>query len=74
MDMSFRFTNYSQANVYALKQYSPILYRITSSNDEPNHFQFDHYDGIQFPEMTPQLKKYLEIMVKAQRGRVGPSL
>jgi hypothetical protein len=67
-----RFPNYSQANIFALQEYSPILYRITGSNDRPNHFEFDHYKTVDLPVMTPALEKYLEQMVKAERGRHYP--
>lgn len=40
MDMPFRFTNFAQANLYAIKNYKPILFRITGSSDKPNYFHY----------------------------------
>jgi hypothetical protein len=72
MDMPPRFVNYSQANIYALKEYSPILYRLKGSNNDPNYFPFDHYKEVELPETTPKLENYLKFMKKSERGRVKP--
>ena len=41
MDTELRFPNYARANVYARLNYTPILYRISGSNDPPNYFKID---------------------------------
>lgn len=41
IDMPQRFISYSRANAYAIKNYTPILYRISGSNNPPNYFNID---------------------------------
>lgn len=67
MDMVDRFQNYAQANVYALKKYDRVLYRIAGSNDEPNLYTYDHYKSITSKQMTPKFKNYIELMNKIHR-------
>lgn len=43
IDLPMRFPNYAQANIYATKKYTPILYRIVGSNFKTNYFKYDDY-------------------------------
>jgi len=45
LDMPFRFTNYAQAKVFGMKNYTPILFRIAGSSDDPNYFKYDSYSS-----------------------------
>lgn len=63
-DTPDRFTNYSQANVYALKHHPMILYRIVGSNNKPNYFVFSDYKSI---KPTPKTKAYIQFLETVNR-------
>ena len=62
VDTPHRFTNYAQANLFALEKLPPNLYRLVGSNDKPNYFAHKSYQTIRPPKMTADTKKYLEMM------------
>lgn len=56
IDMPMRFPNYAQANIYAVKNYDPILYRIVGSNSKSNYFKYDDYQ-VHKPKSKPVVKR-----------------